>query len=105
MSYFIWIPTIIILYALQAFLTVKVNQVGGKWTWIMTAVCMLPPWVLISRYSKNLILDAMIFDAILVIAYSIGLLHFTNSWAKFEWNNWLGFALMILGVFVFKKGL
>lgn len=105
MSYFIWIPFITLLYIFQAFLTVKTNIHGGKWTWIMVAVCMLPPWVLISRYSKNLVLDAMIFDAILVIAYSFGLLHFTNSWSKFGLYNWLGFGMMILGVFIFKKGL
>jgi choline-glycine betaine transporter len=66
---------------------------------------MLPPWVLISRFSKNIVLDAMIFDTVLVVTYSLGLLHFTNSWTKFQWNNWLGFALMFLGMFIFKKGL
>jgi hypothetical protein len=105
MSYYIWTPLVALLYVLQAFLTVKTNLYGGKWTWIMLFFSVLPPWVLISRHSKNLVLDAMIFDAILVIAYSFGLLHFTNSWAKFEWYNWLGFGMMILGVFVFKKGL
>lgn len=69
MSYWIWIPFVTILYILQSWLTVKNNVHGGNWSWIYFFVSLFTPWVLISKHSKDLVFDAMIFDTILVVSY------------------------------------
>ena len=105
MSYYIWIPFITVLYTLQSWLTVKNNLHGGNWSWIYFAASLLTPWVLISKYSKNLILDAMIFDSVLIVTYSLGLLYFTNSMGKLSYTQYLACLLILIGIFLFKKGI
>lgn len=105
MSYYIWIPFVTALYALQSWLTVKNNLHGGNWSWIYFFVSLFTPWVLISKYSKNLVFDAMIFDSILVVTYSLGILYFTNTLTKLTWHQYTGCFFVVMGIFLFKKGI
>ncbi len=105
MSYFIWVPFVTILFIIQSWLTVKNNTDGGMWFWIYFVSSLVTPWVLISKYSKDIILDAMIFDSILVVTYSVGLLYFTNSLTKLSFYQYVGCFLIGAGIFLFKKGI
>lgn len=105
MWYLSWIPVTVGLYILQSWLTVKNNLEDGKWFWIFFVVSLFTPWVIVSKYSKNLVFDALIFDICLVLSYSIGLLYFTNSFSKFSWNQFVGIGLIVFGLFFFKKGI
>lgn len=105
--YLSWIPLTIALYIFQSFLTVKSNLNPKDWHWIFLVVSCFPMWAFISKYSKpeNLFYDAMVFDAVLILSYSIGLLYFTGSVSKFSYGQYMGIFLIILGMFVFKKGI
>ncbi len=100
-----WVAFVTLFYLLSAYITVKNNIHGGKWFLALILLNASPLWAIVSRYSKDVVLDAFIFDTILVVTYSIGLLYFTNSISKMGWSNYLGVGLMILGIFVFKRGI
>lgn len=103
--YLSWVPLVTILYLYQSFLSVKNNLQGGKWFWIYFAVSLITPWILVSRFSKDIVFDAFIFDTILVLSYSIGLLYFTNSLSKFGYNQWIGIGMILAGMLFFKRGI
>lgn len=100
-----WVALIAIFYIFSAYITIKNNSLGGKWFWVMVMVNAMPLWALVSRYSKDIVLDAFIFDLVLVLGYSFGLLYFTHTLGKLGVTNWLGITLMFLGLFLFKRGL
>ena len=100
MSYYIWIPISILSFLLQAWLTYKNNVEGGKWLWIYTILGTLSLWPFISRYSKNLMFDALLFDLVLIVSYGIGIAYLTN--VKFEINQWIGMGIMFVGIILFK---
>lgn len=105
MSHWIWVPFVTILYIIQSWLTVKNNIHGGGWSWAFFLVSLISPWVLISKFSKDLVFDAMIFDSILVISYSVGLLYFTNTMTKLSTFQFVGCFLILIGIVLFKKGI
>lgn len=103
--YLSWVPFVTLLYVIQSWLTIQNNNHGGKWFWIFFLASLFTPWVLISKFSKDIMFDAMIFDAILVLSYTLGLLYFTNSFSKFSYPQWIGIFLILVGMVVFKKGI
>lgn len=96
---------IALFYVLSAYITIKNNSLGGKWFWVMVLVNAMPLWAIVSRFSKDVVLDAFIFDLVLILGYSFGLLYFTQTLSKLGVINWLGITLMFLGLFLFKRGL
>ncbi len=103
--YLSWVPAVCGLYVLQSWLTVQNNLHAGKWFWIFFAVSLFTPWVLISKFTTNLVFDALVFDICLIVSYSIGLLYFTDSFSKLTTFQFVGMFLITIGLFLFKKGL
>lgn len=103
--YLSWVPFITGFYYFQSWLTVQNNLHGQKWFWFYFCTSLLSSWPIISRYSKDVVWDAFIFDVAMVMSYSIGLLYFTNSFSKFSNNQWIGIFLIMVGMFLFKKGI
>ncbi len=101
--YYIWVPVTVLIYLFQAWLTVKNNTEGGKWFWIFGLVSLFTPWFIVSKYSKNLMFDAVIFDCILILSFGIGLLYFTKS--KLSLEQLLGIVLIGFGIYMFKTGI
>lgn len=100
-----WATLVFFFYLLSAYITVKNNLNGGKWFWIMLISNAVPLWAVVSRYSKDVMFDTLLFDALLVLAYTLGLLWFTGGFSKLSWTNYLGLILFILGLFLFKRNL
>lgn len=98
--FYIWVPFIIVLHGISCKLSVS-NQHGsntaGMWLWIIGA---LPIWVIISRYSKNILVDAMLYDTLLVITYTIGIAYFGDK--VLTPMNYAGIALMFAGLLMVK---
>jgi len=106
MHYIWWIPTVIIYYSIFAYLS-KINNDHSlinniTWYkdqsfWIMFfygAFC--PLWMIISRISKNILFDGMLYDNILFLAYAFTMIYF-GSGSKFSTFQWIGFGLFIVG--------
>lgn len=102
--FYLWIPALIILCVAEAYVGVISNN-SKDWKWFFICwVLMFPPmWPLISRYSKNIIRDGLIFDALstsiyLIVPVCMGL-------AKdFSWAQWAGVGLIFTGLILMKLG-
>ncbi len=105
MSYGIWVPLIILVYIIQAWLTVQNNILKGNWWIYLYIFSMISPWVLVSRMSKNIIFDAFLYDSVLIVSYSIGILYFTDSLGKLSNIQFVGTLMILVGLILFKKGI
>ena len=73
------------------------NDAGGHWIWILFlfgALC--PFWVLVSRISKNILFDGMLYDNIMFLTYAATLI-ILGSGAKFSTYNWIGVGAVVFG--------
>ena len=103
MFYVLWIPLLIISVAALSYLSYRNNVDGGKWLWIMYAFQLIPGvWILVSRFSKNLMFDGVLYDVIMLMAYSVCLGFFTGQFEKFTLTNWVGFILICIGFILLK---
>ena len=69
MFHAIWIPSIILFYAAYS-LASKQNQLsGGKWFWIVLLMGVFPGWAIVSRFSTNLLWDALLYDILMWISF------------------------------------
>jgi hypothetical protein len=100
--FYLWVPLFIVFSITCAWLSVKNNLVGGVWFWVLAASNIIPFWAFVSRYSKNLFLDALIYDFILLVCYTLGLLYFSET----RLTNYQIAAVVIyfFAFFVFKMG-
>jgi hypothetical protein len=107
MKYIVWIPLLCFLNLIQPWLTVQNNTHGGKWFWIycLFSLGAVFPWLLISRESKDLTFDALIYDIIVMIFYYGGILLFTGCIHKLSNWQFIGLGLVMLGMIIFKKGI
>jgi len=99
MFYAIWIPLAIIFNVVQAFLSTKVAS-DKMFFFLIWAWGTLPVWALVAKYSKNLFFDAVLYDSIIIISYSLSLLHFTKT--ELKPMNVVGLFLLFVSVVLIK---
>ena len=98
--FYLWVPILVILHIISSKLSI-LNQNGSNkaaiWMWIIGA---LPIWIVISRYSKSILLDAMLYDTLLVIVYTVGIAYFGDK--SLTTLNYVGIGLMFAGLVLVK---
>jgi len=98
--FYIWVPILIGLHAIACKLSIM-NQNGNNkaaiWMWIIGVV---PIWIVVSRYSKSILFDAMLYDTLLVIVYTIGIAYFGDK--VLTPLNYVGIGLMFAGLVMVK---
>ncbi len=98
--FYLWVPLLIVLHAISCKLSI-LNQNGSNqaaiWMWIIGA---LPIWIAISRYSKSILFDAMLYDTLLVIIYTVGIAYFDHK--VLTPMNYVGISLMFAGLLMVK---
>ena len=98
MYYLIWIPLVVAIYIFVGWLSVKNNQIDSKlWYSIFILIQCIPGWALVSKISKNISMDAMIYDIILFLACNISILYFSGDAFKFSMFQKIGALLVITG--------
>lgn len=96
-----WIPLVILWYAVYS-LASKYNQdEGGHWFIIVLLLGFCPIWAFVSRYSKNLTTDAIIYDVIIITSLPITLSLF--GYLKWSLSQWVGLLLVSVGIFVIVR--
>lgn len=101
--YLWWIPALLVMYSLYAYVCYMNNTtLNPKWFALSWVVGVIPLWVIVSRFSKNLFFDAFLFDILMLTTYAIVTGILTRGFIKFSWYNWVGFCL-IVGGFVLLK--
>jgi hypothetical protein len=98
----IWIPVAMLLYVLGAYLSYKNNLYGGKWFVLSFLLGAFPIWQLIARFSNDLLIDGIIFDIIIVIAYVVTISILTQGYFTWTWKHITGLVLMLSGLILFK---
>lgn len=99
-----WTVPVAVLYFLVAYTTHRSNVNGGGWFYVNWLFGVLPVWPLLARYSKDIVFDSFVFDASMIIAYTISILYFTKSFQKFGPYQYAGCLVILAGLALFKKG-
>ncbi len=102
--YYVWIPLVVLDYALCAYLTNKNNLSGGIWFWAMWAMGFFPLWAYICKHSRDVVFDGMVFDVVMTITYTLSILYFTKSFQKLGVYQYIGCVAILAGLYLFKKG-
>ena len=103
--FYLWIPIITIVYALSAILSKKANDSQDwKWVWILYSMNLLGMWPFISKYSKNLIRDGLIYDLVIFLSFYFTLL-FLGAAKNFTTTQWIASILIFAGLLLFKLDL
>jgi uncharacterized membrane protein len=100
MSYLIWIPLLIVIHFISAKLSIT-NQTGdNKAAFIIWLLGCLPLWVFVSRVSKNIIFDALLFDFLIAVIYVATFVFFSHK--PLTSFNYFGIVFVLVGLILIK---
>jgi hypothetical protein len=99
-----WIPVVIIYYIIYAYFS-KLNGDTKYLSYFFLLYIMqaMAIWPIVSRYSKNVLIDGMIYDLIIVMVF-YGTLIWMGAARPFGWLQWTGLVLMVAGTILIKLG-
>jgi hypothetical protein len=101
--YLWWIPLVIIYYVGYAWLSVKNNESSTTLNWFMILYLyggIIQIWVIVSRFSKNIFFDALLYDFVLITSQNVALIYFSNT--KFSITQTIGVILATLGLLMIR---
>lgn len=102
--YFAWITATILIYIGSAHASLYSNTHDGWKSWAyLYAFNFYPGWLIVARYSKNLVFDAFLYDLIMFMSFSIALAIFSNSQTTLTSTQWLGIVIVIVGMVLIKS--
>jgi len=104
MNPLIWTPVLIGVVSLSTYFSYRCNQERiALWFFLSWLAWSLPTWTIITAYSKNIILDGMIYDIVAVSTFAI-VTSFLMSKGGFHFTigQGIGIIIMILGIGIFK---
>lgn len=96
---YLFIPLTIVYSIVAAYFSYKLNS-GANVFWISYLLNILPIWTFWSLLSKNLLFDAILYDLILIICYSLTLIYFTKQ--QLQNYNYFGLFLIFVGLIFLK---
>lgn len=98
MYYLIWIPIVISIYIFVGWLSVKNNRIDSKlWYSIFILIQCIPGWALVSKWSKRVSIDALLYDTLLFLACNLSILYFSGDAFRFSIFQKIGALLVITG--------
>jgi hypothetical protein len=101
--FYLWVPIEILLALFGAWVSVKNNaQDSLSWFLLTWAAMALPTWPIISKYSKNILFDSMLFDSILIVGYTLAIAYFSEY--RFNHYHVAGIVLYLVAFTIFKIG-
>jgi len=105
MNYYLWWPLVLVFLCLVNSYCVFKNIMNHTIWWLTTVIifnsCFGLLYAILIRYTKNVILDTLLFSVIITIMGAITLSYFGFS-KSFGWFQWSGICLIIIGLIVFK---
>lgn len=107
MPYSIWIPLALIIVSVSAYTSFRSNQSKDLWPWFFLnwATWSLPVWALISRKSTDLVYDGLLYDVLMVFAYTIIMTGLTQSFRDpLTFRQVCGIITVLAGFILFKTG-
>lgn len=95
-----YIIPLVIITIINAYLSAKASN-SQIFFYILFATFFIPFWPFIAKYSKNIILDAMIYDSLVAVVYAVALLFFTD--VELKPNLVIGTILTVIGIVLIAK--
>jgi len=77
------------------------NNIKIGWFWWACLISMVPMFPIISRFSKNLLLDGIIYDVVIFFSYLVTLI-FLGCAKTVTLVQWIGVVLTIIGCLLMK---
>lgn len=101
MTYYWWVPLVAISFGVQAWISTKTSQ---SWWWVVALflVHALPLWALITRWSKNLAADGLLYDFVCAITF-YGVFIWLGECEGFSKWQWAGGTLAFIGLIMMRK--
>jgi hypothetical protein len=72
------------------------------WAAIVQGLQILPIWLVVARYSTNLVRDGLIYDVVLTVVYTSALVYFQSKLVTLTLTQMIGIGLTIIGILMFK---
>ena len=89
--------------SVSSYFSYRQNLTQDKvWFFATWALGLIPMWPVVSRYSKNVVADAVLYDTIITLVYYVALLWFTGQFTVVRWWQVLGFVLALVGTVLVK---
>ena len=79
----------------------RLNNLNPNWFWASCLISIVPVFPIIARFSKSLLIDGIIYDVVIFLAYLITLC-ILGCATKFTLVTWLGVLLTVIGVILMK---
>lgn len=95
----IWVIPEIIIAVVCSWLSTKVKTSNVAFI-VMYVIGLFPLWSLVAKYSKSLFFDAILYDTILVVSYTLAMAYFTHT--ELKPINIIGIALLFMAVVLIK---
>lgn len=91
----------LVAYTLQGWLSHQSQYLGGNWTVYLWICGLLPLWPIVTRFSQNIVFDALVFDITLLVGFQAGMIA-GGATANFSVINYVGIVLTCLGLTLLK---
>lgn len=101
MHYLWWIPTVLLVYALTAILSVKNQGSEGLKIWFWLLCVPIPFWAIVSKLSKRLVFDALLYDLCLLVGMYVTL-YFVGAMDGFKPVQYIGVITALVGLFMMR---
>ena len=98
--YLLWIPVLTAIHLTGAWLSISNNAGDNRAALYMWLLGLLPLWAVVSRYTKNILFDAMLYDTITTMVFSVGIIYFGHK--TLSTTNMLGVAIVLFGLVLVK---
>lgn len=107
MNPLIWIPVTVVVMYFNMWISFKCQlNPEDKWFWFKCnwlLLCCTPIWGLMAVYTKNMILDALLFDIVVCVSCTVLAIYFSKqNNISINYMQWVGIGMMCLGLIVFK---
>lgn len=98
-----WIIPLIIYYVIYNWMSVKNNQTSNNYWYVVMFIygALCPFWVIVSRYSRSLMLDGILYDFIMLITY-YGTMIYLDQAIKFAWWQWVAVVMIFVGMIIIR---
>lgn len=96
-----YIIPLVLITVLNAYLSTiaGISRIGF---WVLLGLQLVPFWAFVAKNSRNVLLDAMVYDSIVAVTYGIGILVF--SWTGMRYGVLGGVMLVITGIIMIGLG-
>jgi hypothetical protein len=72
------------------------------WAFIVQGLQVIPLWLIVARYSTNIVRDGLIYDVVLTVVYTSALVYFQSKLVTLSLTQMIGVGLTMVGILMFK---